>query len=259
MLEDVQNQKDTRQIEIDQVGITDLEYPIIVEDKYNDFQSTIAKIQMSVNLPHHYRGTHMSRFIEILNRFRGHLSLENIYSLLDEMEKIFDAQRSFFKAEFPYFIEKTAPVSGLKSLMNYRGIFIGEKYKNGEPCFKLGAKVAITTLCPCSKEISDYGAHNQRSIVTIYIKYKELVWLEDLITLVEEQASCEIFPLLKRPDEKFVTEKAYDNPKFVEDIVRSVAKKLKDDSNITWFEIESKHFESIHNHNVYAIVKSHNI
>jgi len=251
-LKDVQNEKDYREIPIDRVGVKNLEYPIVVEDRKNQFQNTVAAVNMAVSLPHHFRGTHMSRFIEILNKYRGYLSEESIFSILQDMEENLEAEKSFFEAVFPYFIERKAPVSQAKSLMNYKGIFIGTKEINQAAEFILGVQVPVTTLCPCSKEISMNSAHNQRSIVSVKIRYKEMVWLEDLIDIVEKSSSCEIYPLLKREDEKYVTEKAYENPNFAEDIVRNIGMILKKDKNILSFQIETEHFESIHNHNVFA-------
>lgn len=255
-MQDIQNEYDQREISIDQVGVKDLDYPITIEDKAQGYQTTVARITMSVHLPHQFRGTHMSRFIEILNSYRGFLSETTIFKLLDDIQNRLDSVESYFQAEFPYFIEKKAPVSGAASLMNYGGIFIAEKKKWQPPSFILGARVPLTSLCPCSREISRYGAHNQRSQVTVKIRYYQMVWLEDLIAWIESAASSEIYALLKREDEKFVTEKAYLNPRFVEDIVREIAGRLKEDSNIIGFDIYAEHFESIHNHNVFAQISS---
>lgn len=251
---DIQNLNDTRKVTIDKVGVKGVKYPIIVEDRTNETQHTIADLDIFVELPHHHRGTHMSRFIEILNEYHQRNVISEIENFVLETKKRLDADSAFVNIAFPYFINKTAPVSAIKSLMSYDCFFIASHKDEFE--MQIGVKVPITTVCPCSKEISEYGAHNQRSIVTVTIKYSEYVWLEELIEIVESAASCEVYSLLKRSDEKYVTEKGYDNPKFVEDIVRDVVVELRKDSRITEYSVESENFESIHNHSAYASVTS---
>ncbi len=209
---------------------------------------------MYVNLPHHFKGTHMSRFVEVLNDFRGQINIKTFQTILDKMRQKLRAQSAHMEIEFPYFIKKMAPVSGAKSMMEYRCLFAGENSAD-KTDFLVGVVVPVTTLCPCSKEISAFGAHNQRSIVTVKVRFKKFFWIEDLIKIVEDSASGEVYSLLKRVDEKFVTEKAYKNPKFVEDLVRSVAVKLNADANFPWYSIEAENFESIHNHSAYAYVE----
>jgi len=251
---DVQNQRDYRNIDINKVGVKGIKYPIIVLDKMNGTQHVNAAINMYVNLPHRFKGTHMSRFIEILNEYRGEINIKTFQHILDKMRERLDAKSAHIEIRFPYFIEKKAPISKATSLMEYQCLFAGEN--NGEMNdFLVGVTVPVTTVCPCSKEISNLGAHNQRSIVTVKLRFKKFFWIEDVIKLIEESASCEIFSLLKRVDEKHVTERAYDNPMFVEDVVRSVAEKLNLDANFTWYSIESENIESIHNHSAYAYIE----
>ena len=254
-MEDIQNNKDHRNIDIDQVGVKGIRYPITVLDKNNGKQQTVAKINMYVNLPRHYKGTHMSRFVEVLNEHSKRVSLQNFSEILDEVKSRLNAESAHMEITFPYFINKMAPVTGSEGLMEYKCTFKG--YLNKGIDIVTIIHVPISTLCPCSKEISDFGAHNQRGIVTLQVRFKKFIWIEDLIKLVEEAASSEVYSVLKREDEKFVTEKAYQNPMFVEDIVRDIALKLNDDSNITWFAVESENFESIHNHNAYAYIEKH--
>ena len=253
LMPDMQKSRDTRRIPIDKVGVKDISYPIVVMDKNRSFQQTVARVNMYVDLPHHFKGTHMSRFIEILNRFKGDISIKNFSNILSEMKRKLKAKSAHLEVEFSYFIEKEAPVTGAKSLMEYICRFCGSS--NEKDDFYVGIVVPITTVCPCSKEISQFGAHNQRSIVTVNLRFKKFIWIEDIILLIEECASCDLYSILKRPDEKFVTEKAYKNPMFVEDVVREIAKRLKGDQNITWFTVESENFESIHNHSAYAFVE----
>lgn len=251
---DVQSQADDRRIPIDKVGVKNIRYPITVLDKAKGRQRTVASVNMYVNLPHQYKGTHMSRFIEILSKYRREISLENLTTILGEMKNRLDAESAHMEMTFPYFIEKTAPVSGVQSLMEYTCTLKGSLNGKGKDIL-VEVAVPITTCCPCSKEISEAGAHNQRGIVNLAIRYKKLVWIEDLINLVESSCSCEVFSLLKRSDEKFVTESAYDNPMFVEDVVREIAFKLEQDDNIIWFEVSTENFESIHNHSAYAYIE----
>ncbi len=249
---DIQNLNDNRKVTIDKVGVKGVKYPIIVEDRANEIQHTVADLDIFVELPHHHRGTHMSRFIEILNEYHHRNFVSEIENFVLETKKRLDADSAFVNMSFPYFVEKTAPVSGIKSLMSYDCFFLASHRDDFE--MQIGVKVPITTVCPCSKEISEYGAHNQRSIVTVSVKYSDYVWLEELIEIVESVASCEVYSLLKRSDEKFVTERGYDNPKFVEDIVRDVVVELRKDIRIIEFSVESENFESIHNHSAYASV-----
>jgi len=251
-MRDVQNEIDLRQIAIDKVGVKNLKYPIVLQDKANDKQHTIASINMYVNLPHHFRGTHMSRFIEILNKYRREIDIHNMGNIMKEMKKRLNAESAHLEIEFSYFIEKQAPVSKSKSLMEYQCRLIGELSDRMK--ILLGVSVPILTVCPCSKEISDYGAHNQRGIITVLLKFKGFLWIEDVVELVETCASGSVYSLLKREDEKFITESSYDNPTFVEDVVRNVATKLNKIENILWYKIEVESFESIHNHDAYACV-----
>ncbi len=254
MLEDIQNSHDTRNIDIDQVGIKDIIYPISLKDKNKGIQHTTARITMSVMLPHQYKGTHMSRFIEVLNKHKDNMDIHNVGSILQDMKEKLASDTSFISLTFPYFMAKNTPVSKLSSLMNYECEFIGNCSKNGMD-FILKVQVPIQSLCPCSKEISDRGAHNQRSIASISVRYNKVVWIEDLIEIAESSASSSIYSLLKREDEKFVTEYAYDHPAFVEDIVRNITEKLMLDDRITWFEVECENMESIHNHNAWARIE----
>ncbi len=253
-IEDVQSRHDTRQIAIDKVGIKSIRHPVRVADKSEGVQHTIAVFNMYVHLPHNFKGTHMSRFIEILNGYEREVSVENFETMLREMVVLLEADSGHVEMTFPYFINKTAPVSGVQSLMDYEVTFTGE-IDHGKYRQTTKVVVPVTSLCPCSKKISDYGAHNQRSHVTITARTNEMVWLEDIIRMVEDQASCEVYGLLKRPDEKYVTERAYDNPKFVEDMVRDVAAVLNEDKRIDAYIVESENFESIHNHSAYALIE----
>jgi len=252
---DVQNQPDSRNVEIEKVGVKNIRYPITVLDKIKGVQHTVANVNMYVNLPHRFKGTHMSRFIEILNMYKGEIAIKNFAHILQKMKKTLKAKSAHLEIEFPYFIEKQAPVTQARGLMEYICRFCGSSNERGEDDFYVGIDVPITTVCPCSKEISDQGAHNQRGTVTVNIRFKKFIWIEDIIQLVEDSSSCDVYSILKRPDEKYVTEKAYENPMFVEDVVREVAKKLSLDPNITWFSVESENFESIHNHSAYAYVE----
>ena len=251
---DVQNSADTRQIAINKVGIKSVRHPVLIQDRSGGDQHTVANFNMYVNLPHNFKGTHMSRFVEIINNHEREISVKSFKDMLTEMTERLEAQSGHIEMTFPYFVNKAAPVSGVKSLMDYEVTFIGEVV-DGAPQLKVKVVVPVTSLCPCSKKISDYGAHNQRSHVTVTVGTSGFVWIEDLIDLVEEEASCELFGLLKRPDEKYVTERAYDNPKFVEDAVRDVAVRLNNDERITDYVVESENFESIHNHSAYALIE----
>lgn len=253
-IEDVQNTPDLRHLAIDKVGIKSIRHPVKVKDKSSGVQHTVAVFNMYVHLPHNFKGTHMSRFVEILNMNEREISVENFESILREMVKRLEAQSGHIEMTFPYFIKKAAPVSGVTSLLDYEVTFIGE-IRDGEYNITVKVLVPVTSLCPCSKKISDYGAHNQRSHVTITARINDFIWIEDLIRIVEEQASSELYGLLKRPDEKYVTERAYDNPKFVEDMVRDIAAKLNAEPRIVAYVVESENFESIHNHSAYALIE----
>ena len=251
---DVQGSQDTRRVAIDRVGIKDIRHPVVVRDRTGSEQHTVAIFNMYVGLPHEFKGTHMSRFVEILNNHEYEISVESFNQMVTEMTDALQAERGHIEMNFPYFVEKAAPVSGVKSLMDYAVTFVGEIHEGRAPQVFVKVVVPVTTLCPCSKNISAYGAHNQRSHVTIDVKIAEFVWIEELIDIVEDIASCELYGLLKRPDEKYVTERAYDNPRFVEDMVRDVALRLNADDRIRAYTVESENFESIHNHSAYALI-----
>ena len=254
IIDDVQGRPDTRRIPIDRVGIKDIYHPVRVKVRSGGEQHTIANFNMYVHLPHNFKGTHMSRFVEILNEHEQEISVESFNAMLAQMTERLDSKAGHLEMTFPYFIMKKAPVTGVQSLLDYRATLAGE-LKDGRVETWLKVVVPVTSLCPCSKKISDYGAHNQRSHVTIRVRIAEHVWLEDLIDIAEQEASCELFGILKRPDEKFVTERAYDNPKFVEDIVRDVAVRLNADDRVRAYVLETENFESIHNHSAYARVE----
>jgi GTP cyclohydrolase IB len=252
-VEDVQSRSDTRRIPINRVGIKDINHPVRVKDRSAGEQHTIASFNMYVNLPHNFKGTHMSRFVEILHGERE-ISVESFRAMLEKMTTRLEADAGHIEMTFPFFVMKKAPVSGVESLMDYRATLIGEQ-KNGKAETWIRVVVPVTSLCPCSKKISDYGAHNQRSHVTIKAKLRRHIWIEELIAVAESEASCELFGILKRPDEKYVTERAYDNPKFVEDLVRDVAKRMNDDERVGAYVVEAENFESIHNHSAYALIE----
>ena len=254
VIADVQNSADTRRIPIDKVGIKDIRHPVRVKDRSGGEQHTIATFNMYVNLPHNFKGTHMSRFVEILNLHEREITVESFREMLSEMTERLEADSGHIEMNFHYFVNKSAPVSGVESLLDYDVSLIGE-FIDGKPRMNIKVVVPVTSLCPCSREISDRGAHNQRSHVTIAVRTRDFVWIEDMIDIVEDEASCELYGLLKRPDEKFVTERAYDNPKFVEDMVRDVAARLNNDDRITAYVVESENFESIHNHSAYAMIE----
>ena len=251
---DVQNSADTRQLAINKVGIKAIRHPIKVKDKSTGVQHTIAVFNMYVGLPHNFKGTHMSRFVEILNSHEREISVESFPTMLRDMLVKLEAETGHIEMNFPYFINKTAPISGVQSLMDYDITFIGD-ISHGEIVMSLKVVVPVTSLCPCSKKISEYGAHNQRSHVTVTARTNKFVWIEEIVQLVEQEASCELFGLLKRPDEKYVTERAYDNPKFVEDMVRDVAARLNAEARVDSYVVESENFESIHNHSAYALIE----
>lgn len=251
---DVQNTPDARRIAIDKVGIKAIRHPVRVRDKSSGTQHTIATFGMYVHLPHHFKGTHMSRFIEILNSQDREITVESFESMLRQMVERLEARSGYIEMSFPYFVNKRAPVSGVKSLLDYEVTFIGE-IRDGAYHQTVRILVPCTSLCPCSKGISKYGAHNQRSHITITVKTNDFIWIEDLIHIAEANASSQLYGLLKRPDEKYVTEKAYENPKFVEDLVRDVATALNEDARIESYVVESENFESIHNHSAYALIE----
>lgn len=252
---DVQSSLDTRRIAIDRVGIKAIRHPVRVADKDSGIQHTVAQFNMYVNLPHNFKGTHMSRFVEILNSHEREISVESFEDILRSIVTRLESDSGHIEMTFPYFVNKSAPISGVRSLLDYEVTFIGEVKHDNRYEFTMKVVVPVTSLCPCSKKISDYGAHNQRSHVTIAVRTNSFVWIEDVIRIAEEHASCELYGLLKRPDEKYVTEKAYDNPKFVEDIVRDVAEVLNQDTRIDAYVVESENFESIHNHSAYALIE----
>lgn len=251
---DVQNAPDSRKLAIDKVGIKAIRHPVRVRDKSSGIQHTIATFGMYVHLPHHFKGTHMSRFIEILNSHDREITIASFESMLRQMVGRLEARSGYIEMQFPYFVNKRAPVSGVASLLDYEVTFIGE-IKDDKYYQTVKVLVPCTSLCPCSKEISKYGAHNQRSHITITVHTNEFVWIEDLIRIAEDNASSQLYGLLKRPDEKFVTEMAYENPKFVEDLVRDVAAALNRDPRIGSYVVESENFESIHNHSAYALIE----
>jgi len=253
-LHDKQSERDHRELRIDKVGVRGLRFPVQVRDKARAVQNTVATIGLFVDLPKEFKGTHMSRFIEVLNAHGNVVHVENITDILHAMQKKFHAATSHLEMEFPYFMVKQAPVSGMESLMDYIARF------DATACgrdidFVLTVKAMVTTLCPCSKAIAAHGAHNQRGEVTVQIRFRKPVWIEDLIEMIEGSASSELYALLKRQDEKAVTERAYENPVFVEDLVRNVALKLNAHADVTWYKVEAENHESIHNHNAYACIE----
>ena len=257
---DIQNTPDKRNIPLEKVGVKNLHYPVKVLDKENGIQQTCATVDLFVNLPHDYKGTHMSRFIEIFHRHKDNLGMKQFLSMLEEIRVALDAQRAFGSMSFTFFMKKYAPVSHAESIMDYKCTYEGSVDSEGKSTFYLKVQVPITTVCPCSKAISERGAHNQRGIVTVTLQNESLFWLEDVIEEIEKCSSCGLYSILKRPDEKFVTEHAYDNPRFVEDVVREVSLALKSFDKcakpFTWFSVECENFESIHNHNAYAMALS---
>lgn len=260
-MQDVQSRIDTRGMPIDRVGISDLKYPITVIDRENRQQSTTAQFSMSVNLPREFKGTHMSRFIEVLNAHRSEITMRTLPAILRELKNRLNAESAHIEVLFPYFLERIAPISGARALMDYQCTFTGEM-NGGTSDFVLGVRIPVTSLCPCSKEISDYGAHNQRGYVTVEVRSRtgqgtmsELVWIEEIVAYAEASASAPLYPLLKREDERHVTMQAYDHPAFVEDVVREVAIRLQGDERIIWFKVHVLNQESIHNHNAFAQIE----
>lgn len=243
---------DHRQLAIDRVGIKDLRYPIQVLDRTGGLQSTVASVNLYVGLPAHFKGTHMSRFVEILNQVRGEITFRNMPQILEQVQERLEAHDAFLELSFPYFVEKKAPVSGVASLMEYEGRFVGRRTGDRTE-LTLGVTVPVKTLCPCSKAVSDYGAHNQRSLVSVDVRSDDFVWMEQVIEAVEQSASSPLYALLKRSDEKYVTEHAYDHPKFVEDLVRDVVIAVRDLSEgVHWVSVSAENQESIHNHAAYG-------
>jgi len=253
-LHDKQSERDYRELRIDKVGVRGVRFPITVRDKEHTVQNTIATIGMFVDLPKEFKGTHMSRFIEVLNAHGNVIHVENITDILYAMQEKFQAATSHLEIEFPYFMVKRAPVTRLESLMDYIARFDAAAcHKDID--FVLTVKARVTTLCPCSKAIAVAGAHNQRGLVTVQLRSRKAVWIEDVIAIMESSASSELYALLKREDEKAVTERAYENPVFVEDLVRNVAVKLNAHPQVTWYKVEAENHESIHNHNAYACIE----
>lgn len=253
-MQDVQSQPDGRNIPLQKVGVKNIKYPIVVLDKVNKTQATTATVDLYANLPHHFKGTHMSRFIEVFHDHSKNVKMENFIHMLHSIRSVLDAEQAYGRIAFPYFIEKKAPVSGQASMMQYHCTYEGTAGPI-EHEFYVGIEVPVLTLCPCSKEISDRGAHNQRSMVKVLLKMGSFFWIEEIITLIENSASCGLFTLLKREDEKWVTEHSYDNPTFVEDLVREVTVKIEGLNKFPWFSVEAENMESIHLHDAYAYVE----
>ncbi len=254
-LRDTQNEPDDRRLPIDRVGVRGLRFPVEVRDRDGRTQQTVARVSLAVDLPHHFKGTHMSRFVEALNARGGVIDVHSMSALPRELLDRLDATRAHVEFDFPFFRRKAAPVTGMEALIDCDVRFTVEADHDGRSDFVVAVMVPVTTLCPCSKAISMRGAHNQRGLVTYSVRFGKPVWIEELVALVEESASCELFSLLKRPDEKWVTERAYDHPVFVEDLVRNVAIRSKAHEQIEWFRVEAENFESIHNHNAYAVIE----
>lgn len=250
-MRDIQNEEDNREIPLKKVGVKNVKYPVKVLDKNNKIQSTTASVDLFVNLPHNFKGTHMSRFIQVFHKYHTDISKQHFIEMLEEIREKLDAQEAFGKITFPYFIEKKAPVSESEGIMQYICSYEADVKEGEERSFFVGIDVPIATLCPCSKAISEYGAHNQRGTVKVKLLYKDFFWIEDIISLIENCASTPLYSVLKRKDEKFVTEHAYENPRFVEDVVREVYIGLKN-AGFKWFSVEAETEESIHNHNAYA-------
>lgn len=253
-MEDVQSSIDTRQMPINRVGIKDISHPITVINRDGSKSHSIATLSMSVSLPHDQKGTHMSRFLQMLNEQETVVSAKHFHTMLTDMVKRLEADSGYIEMQFPYFVEKTAPVSGVKSLMDYQVSLVGQ-IEQGYLDSTLEITVPVKSLCPCSKKISEYGAHNQRSHITVGVNCTSKLWLNELIKDVEAQASAELYAILKRPDEKYITEQAYNNPKFVEDVVRDVANALDNSNKISRYYVHAENFESIHNHSAFAVIE----
>lgn len=253
-IQDVQSTPDIRQIPINKVGVKGIKHPVVVKDRSGGTQATVADFNMYVSLPHDFKGTHMSRFVEVLSGQEEAISVESFADMLGRVSARLEAERGYIEMRFPYFLKKRAPVTEVVSVMDYDVTFIGE-IASGSVSHSTRLVVPATSLCPCSKKISKYGAHNQRAHITLTVESSQMIWIEELIQLAEEQASCQLYGVLKRPDEKFVTERAYDNPKFVEDLARDIAVSLNADSRVTRYVVEVENFESIHNHSAYALIE----
>ncbi len=251
---DVQSSFDDRNMRIQKVGVRNVRYPVTVLDRREGSQSTHARVDLFADLPHRFRGTHMSRFIEVFNRYHRDLTMPRFLEMLEEIRISLEAERAYAEIEFPYYMEKAAPVSGQRSMMEYTCHYSGTS-TGVHQHFVVGVDVPVTTLCPCSREISDRGAHNQRGVVRTRIELGPFFWFEEIIELVEAAASSGLHTLLKREDEKYVTERAYDHPVFVEDLVREVAVSMEDAHDFPWFSVEAENFESIHNHEAYAYIE----
>ena len=256
LLHDKQSERDHRELRIDKVGVRGLRFPIQVRDRTRRVQNTVATLGMFVDLPKEFKGTHMSRFVEVLNAHGAVIHVGNIREILQELQRKLNSAMSHIEIEFPYFMSKKSPVSRKESLMDYIARF--DASACGEQTdFVLTVKVNVTTLCPCSKAIAKYGAHNQRGEVTVALRFKKTIWIEEVVEMIEASASSELYALLKRQDEKAVTERAYENPVFVEDLVRNVALRLNAHPQVAWYRAEAENFESIHNHNAYACIEKH--
>jgi GTP cyclohydrolase IB len=254
LLRDEQSEQDHRQLAIDKVGVRGVRMPIQIRDKTRELQNTIATIGLYVDLPKEFKGTHMSRFLEVLNAHGSIVHVDNIADILHEMQRRLKSATAHLEIEFPYFMTKRAPVSGQESVMDYVARFDATACGR-EVDFLLTVQAAVTTLCPCSKAISRHGAHNQRGTVTVQLRFRRPIWIEDVIAIIESSASSELYALLKRQDEKAVTERAYENPVFVEDLVRNVVLQLRANPEVTWYRVEAENQESIHNHNAYACIE----
>lgn len=250
-MEDVQSLPDGRMVPLRKVGVKNLVYPITVLDRREKVQHTVAAVNLYADLPHDFKGTHMSRFIEVFDKHRRDLSMPRFLTMLEEIRLSLNAQDAYSDLSFPYFMVKKAPVSGQESIMRYEAGYSAKVWSGGHE-FVVKVQVPVQTVCPCSKAISERGAHNQRGMVTVNVKLGPFFWIEDVVSMVEESASCDVYALLKREDEKFVTERAYDNPRFVEDLVREVYLRLDGHGGFPWFSVEAENFESIHNHSAYA-------
>lgn len=253
-LTDTQSERDHRQVAIDRVGVRSLRFPMRIRDRDGHEQHTVALVSLAVDLPHHHKGTHMSRFVQVLHAHGQVMDVKGIAGMPRELLKKLHAERAHVEFRFPWFRAKPAPVTKSVGLLDY-GVIFEVNATSDDIDFVVTVEVPVATLCPCSKAISDRGAHNQRGVVTFAVRFTQPVWIEELIELVEASASCQLYSVLKRPDEKFVTEAAYDNPVFVEDLVRNVAVKAAQHPHIKWFKVEAENFESIHNHNAYAMVE----
>ena len=253
-MKDMQNTADHRNLSLNKVGVKNIHYPVKILDKADRHQHTSAELDLYVNLPHHFKGTHMSRFIEVFHAHSHDIRMSNFHQMLEKIRQALQAEIAHGEIRFPFFMEKTAPVSGQASIMKYNCKFVGEKAADRRE-FYVGIEVPVLTLCPCSKEISAYGAHNQRGHVRILVELGEFFWIEDMIALIENCASAPLYTLLKREDEKYITELSYDNPVFVEDLVREVTLRIEEDGQFPWFSVEAENMESIHNHDAYACIE----